>query len=76
MRVPRITVDVMAGVGIAVVPESCSCIQIPGVVYKPLSRQTKPVELAVAFRRDEQAPAVKAFIQQIRNGSAKPTRSG
>jgi DNA-binding transcriptional LysR family regulator len=67
---------VAAGVGIAVVPESCSCIQIPGVVYKPLSRQTKPVELAVAFRRDEQAPAVKAFIQQIRNGSAKPTRSG
>ncbi len=63
---------VAAGIGIAVVPQSCSCIQIPGVVYKPLSTQTKPVELAVAFRRDERAPAVKAFIQQLRTGSFKP----
>jgi DNA-binding transcriptional LysR family regulator len=62
---------VAAGVGIAVVPESCSCIQIPGVVYKPLSRQTKPVELAAAFRRDERAPAVKTFIEQLRSHSAK-----
>lgn len=62
---------VAAGVGIAVVPQSCSCIQIPGVVYKPLSTQTKPVELAAAFRRDERAPAVKAFIQQLRNWSSK-----
>ena len=67
---------VAAGIGIAVVPESCSCIQIPGVVYKPLSHQTKPVELAVAFRRDERAPAVKAFIRQLRNRSAELTRSG
>jgi DNA-binding transcriptional LysR family regulator len=58
---------VAAGVGIAVVPQSCSCLQIPGVVYKPLSRQAKLEEFAVAFRRDERAPAVKAFIQQVRS---------
>jgi DNA-binding transcriptional LysR family regulator len=57
---------VAAGIGVAVVPQSCSSIQIPGVVYKPLSGRTKPVELAAAFRRDERAPAVKAFIQQLR----------
>jgi DNA-binding transcriptional LysR family regulator len=62
---------VAAGLGIAVVPQSCSCIQIPGVVYKSLSPQTRPVELAAAFRRDERAPAVKAFIQQLRNWSPK-----
>src|ERR1041384_791253 len=28
----------------------------------PLSRPTRPVELAAAFRRDERAPAVKPFI--------------
>jgi DNA-binding transcriptional LysR family regulator len=67
---------VAAGVGIAVVPQSCSCIQIPGVVYRPLSRPTEPVELVVAFRRDERAPAVKAFIQQLRSHSAKLERSG
>jgi|SRR5579859_5008559 len=62
---------VAAGIGVALVPESCSCLQIPGVVYKPLSRQTKLVEFAAAFRRDERAPAVKAFIQQLRNSSSK-----
>jgi DNA-binding transcriptional LysR family regulator len=62
---------VAAGVGIAAVPQSCSCLQIPGVVYKPLSRPTEPVELAVAFRRDERAPAVKAFIKQLRDRSLK-----
>ena len=58
---------VAAGVGIAVVPQSCSCIRIPGVVYKSLTPQSKEVELAAAFRRDEQASAVKAFIQQLRS---------
>jgi DNA-binding transcriptional LysR family regulator len=65
---------VAAGIGIAVVPQSCSCLQIPGVVYKPLSHPTEPVELAAAFRRDERAPAVKAFIQQLRSYSAKLAR--
>lgn len=77
-RIPDIFTTVTlvaAGVGIAVVPQSCSCIQIPGVVYKPLSGQTKQVELAAAFRRDERAPAVKAFIQQLRNCSSKRNRS-
>jgi DNA-binding transcriptional LysR family regulator len=67
---------VAAGAGIAVVPESCSCIQIPGVVYKLLSPQTKPAELAVAFRRDERAPAVKAFIQCLRTYRLNATRAG
>lgn len=57
---------VAAGVGIAILPRSVSCIQIPGVVYKAISPPTKPTELAVAFRRDERAPAVKAFIQHLR----------
>ena len=74
-RIPDIFTTVTlvaAGVGIAVVPQSCSCLRIPGVVYKPLSHQTKPVEFAVAFRRDERAPAVKAFVQQLRSGSPRP----
>jgi len=66
---------VAAGVGIAVVPQSTSCIQIPGVVYKTLSRHTKPVELAAAFRRDERSPAVKAFIQQLRSQAANLARA-
>src|SRR5262249_16617361 len=66
---------VAAGVGVAIVPQSCSCIRIPGVVYKPLAPQTKPVEIAAAFRRDERAPAVKAFIQQLRRQSLELSQS-
>jgi DNA-binding transcriptional LysR family regulator len=58
---------VAAGVGIAVVPQSWACIQVPGVVYRSISPQTKLAELVAAFRRDERAPAVKTFIQHVRN---------
>src|SRR5262249_12126186 len=44
---------VAAGIGIAIVPQSCSCIKIPGVVYRALSPQTRQVEMAAAFRRGE-----------------------
>lgn len=57
---------VAAGFGIAVVPQSCNCIQIPGVAYRPLASQMRLAELAAAFRRDERAPAVKMFIEQLR----------
>jgi DNA-binding transcriptional LysR family regulator len=57
---------VAAGFGIAVVPQSCTCIQIPGIVYKQIAGQSRPAELAAAFRRDERAPAVKTFIKYLR----------
>jgi DNA-binding transcriptional LysR family regulator len=57
---------VAARLGIAAVPQSCACIQIPGIVYQPVATQTRPAELAAAFRRDERAPAVKSFIQHLR----------
>jgi DNA-binding transcriptional LysR family regulator len=57
---------VAAGFGIAVVPKSCDCIQIPDVIYRNVVPQTKPAELAVAFRRDEKSPAVKAFIEHLK----------
>jgi DNA-binding transcriptional LysR family regulator len=63
---------VAAGFGIAVIPQSCACIQIPGVVYKSLSPQTKQAELAATYRRDEKAPAVKAFLQHLRSSRLKP----
>jgi DNA-binding transcriptional LysR family regulator len=62
---------VAAGFGIAVVPQSIACIQIPGVVYRPLRRQAIRTELAAAFRRDERTPAVKAFIQHLRKWSSQ-----
>ena len=62
---------VAAGLGIAIVPQSTACIQIPGVTYRPLTRQASRDELAAAFRRDERTPAVKAFIQHLRKWSSQ-----
>jgi len=62
---------VAAGLGVAIVPQSIVCIQIPGVVYRPLARQGSPDELAAAFRRNEQAPAVKAFIRNLKAWSSQ-----
>ncbi len=66
---------VASGFGIAAVPQCCACIQIPGIVYVPLAAKTQPAELAAAFRRDERAPAVKSFVQQIRRMSVAPSRT-
>jgi len=66
---------VAAGFGIAVVPQSIACIQIPGVVFRPLTRQTVRTELAVAFRRDERTPAVKACVQHLRRLPLQSTQA-
>jgi DNA-binding transcriptional LysR family regulator len=66
---------VAAGFGIAAVPQSCMCLQIPGIAYRSLTPDTRPAELSVAFRRDERAPAVKSFIQQVRRIALKLNQS-
>jgi DNA-binding transcriptional LysR family regulator len=58
-----------AGCGIAVVPASISCIQIPGVIFRPLARHAIRIELAAAFRKDERTPAVRTFIEHLRKRS-------
>ena len=57
---------VAAGVGVAVVPASLRCLQLPGVVYRPLADAAVSADLAAAFRRDERAKAARAFIEQVR----------
>jgi DNA-binding transcriptional LysR family regulator len=66
---------VAAGVGVAVVPASLQCLQLPGVVYRPLADAAVSADLAVAFRRDERAKAARAFIEQVRK-AAPPAASG
>lgn len=66
---------VAAKLGIAIVPQSCTCIQIPGIVYRSLTIETEPAEVSAAFRRDERAPAVRAFIQLLRKMNVLPARA-
>lgn len=52
---------VAAGVGVALVPESATSIQIGGTVFLPV-KDAPVLELAVAWRRTDVSPAVQRFI--------------
>ncbi len=59
--------EVSLGVGCAIVPHSLmASVQLPGVVFRELATPQISSEIAVAFRRHEQAPAARAFIAQLR----------
>ena len=59
--------EVSLGVGCAIVPHSVmASVQLPGVVFRELAAPQISSEIAVAFRRHEQAPAARAFIAQLR----------
>jgi DNA-binding transcriptional LysR family regulator len=57
---------VSVGLGVALVPQSVSCVQLPNVVYRPLADSGPKAELSVAFRRGDASMAVKNFIALAR----------
>lgn len=61
-----------AGYGIAVVPESMRNFTQPGLCYRPIANFEFPVHLALASRRRELSPAVRAFVKAAvpQSGSA------
>ncbi|HEY4318207.1 MAG TPA: LysR family transcriptional regulator [Herbaspirillum sp.] len=57
---------VSLGEGVAIVPASVlDRICMPGVVYREISGKPIQTGIAVAYRRHEKSPAVRAFIRQI-----------
>lgn len=60
---------VAGGLGIAFVPESLRHLQIPDIVYRPLTEITEQSNLAIAFRKSERAPAVMAFLKHMRSSA-------
>jgi DNA-binding transcriptional LysR family regulator len=68
---------VSVGQGVAIVPHSViDHVRIPGVTYRPVTGKPVSSEIAVAYRRHEQAPAVRAFIEQIKAASARLDAAG
>ena len=57
---------VSAGIGISVISAALVRLAIPGVVFRKLTGFSQQAEYALVYRRNEDAPAVKAFIQQMR----------
>ncbi|MCC2095551.1 MAG: LysR family transcriptional regulator, partial [Hyphomicrobiales bacterium] len=58
---------VAAGAGIALVPESLARLKLPNVRYRPLQGVGQRSQLALVYRKNEAAPALKAFIAHVRN---------
>ncbi len=58
---------VAVGLGVALVPRSLRCIQLPGVLYRPIADTEVWANLAVAFRRTERSAATQALIRQARD---------
>ncbi|WP_431282275.1 LysR substrate-binding domain-containing protein [Humitalea sp. 24SJ18S-53] len=54
------------GLGVALVPQSVACIQLPGVAYRPLAGTGITAELAIAHRRNEVLAAARRFIRHAR----------
>jgi DNA-binding transcriptional LysR family regulator len=59
-----------AGLGVALVPGSLRRVEVPGVVYRPLSDVTPTTRLVGAYRRQESSPAVRTVIFRLRETAA------
>jgi DNA-binding transcriptional LysR family regulator len=57
---------VAAGLGVSLVPASVRHMTVRGAVYRPLARDTTRVELAAAWRRDDDRPVISRALEVIR----------
>jgi DNA-binding transcriptional LysR family regulator len=64
---------VAAGMGVALVPASLMNLRRTGVAYRPLTDRSSRIELGIAWRRADDAPAVQAFVGLAR-ARARGTR--
>lgn len=59
---------VAAGLGVSLVPASVAKMTIEGALYRPLEPDTTRVELAVAWRDDDERPVLVRALEVIRGG--------
>lgn len=56
---------VSAGMGMALVPQSVSNLQRPGVDYRALTGKAPLIETGLAWRRDSTSPVLRAFLDMV-----------
>jgi len=54
---------VAAGMGVALVPASAAHLRMRGAVYRPLAERTPGVELALAWRSDDERPLTRRALE-------------
>jgi DNA-binding transcriptional LysR family regulator len=67
---------VAAGLGVSLVPDSVRHMTVEGAVYRPLAREAAEVELAVAWRRDDDAPVLARALEVVRAALGRPDGNG
>lgn len=65
---------VTVGLGVALVPRSMECMQLPGIVYRELAPPATRSDISAVFRRNEAAPAANAFIAHCRGEARRRGR--
>jgi len=58
---------VAAGLGVSLVPASVANMTVQGAVYRPLEKDTTRVELAVAWRADDERPVLVRALDVTRS---------
>ncbi|KII27576.1 LysR family transcriptional regulator [Pseudomonas fluorescens] len=58
---------VASGFGLCIVPEAATSLQLPDVVYLPVNDKQAIVDLSCMYRRDDESPILKAFLDVIKN---------
>jgi DNA-binding transcriptional LysR family regulator len=61
---------VAAGIGVSLVPASVTRLTVAGAVYRPLAGEPTPVELALAYRRDNETPVLPRALAIVRRALA------
>jgi DNA-binding transcriptional LysR family regulator len=63
---------VAAGLGVSLVPASVGNMTVRGAIYRPLTQDTTRVELAAAWRRDDDRPVLARALEVIRRQLRRP----
>ncbi len=62
---------VAGGLGAAIVPEPVRALALDGVVYRPLVRPARTIDLALAYRTDDSAAHLVRALETIRAGARR-----
>jgi DNA-binding transcriptional LysR family regulator len=67
---PTMVSLVSVGIGVSLLPASIEQLPWQGVTYRPLLDDVPPVELALAYRRDERSPVRESFLAVAREATS------
>lgn len=57
---------VAAGLGVTLVPATSDVVQWPQIAFRPLTKSEPLVDLAIAYRRDDDGPSLAAFLETVK----------